>query len=30
MGVRVIPKHPAADVIQGGDRLSDKIMRRAK
>jgi hypothetical protein len=30
MDLRVIPKHPTADVIRGGDRLSDKIMRRAK
>jgi len=30
MGSRVIPKHPAADLIRDGHRLSDNITRRIK
>jgi hypothetical protein len=27
---RMIPKKPAADLIRGGNRFSDKIMRKHK
>jgi hypothetical protein len=30
MGLRVIPKPPAADPIRGSERFSDGIMRRIK
>ena len=30
MGLRVIPKRPAADLLRDGQRLSDKFLRRAK
>jgi hypothetical protein len=30
MGLRVIPKQPAADMIRGGQRFSEQIMRRIK
>ncbi len=30
MGLRVIPKPPAADLIRGSRRFSDDLMRRTK
>jgi hypothetical protein len=30
MDLRMIPKPPAADLLRGGQRFSDKITRRIK